>query len=128
MVATGLMELLKIIAPPYVLVASACFDISAEGSELPYASVGPGRGVVAERERQCGTLLFNAAGAYEDGYALWLGGVVPPDYGAFAECYSGPSEVRAVVFDFTQSGDQGNAESEIKEIGYEILFTETRTW
>ena len=36
-----------------------------------------------------GALSFNADGSYENGYTWQYGGVVAPNYGAFAECYAG---------------------------------------
>jgi hypothetical protein len=42
-------------------------------------------------------------GDFENGYTWTFGGVVPPDYGSFAECYSADF-VCAVEFLFTQSG------------------------
>lgn len=52
----------------------------------------------------CGTLLDNSDGTWEQAIA-WTGpGVAPPYYGAFAECYNGEGEVCAAQFAFTQLG------------------------
>ncbi|MFN8549557.1 MAG: hypothetical protein U0527_16680, partial [Candidatus Eisenbacteria bacterium] len=60
--------------------------------------------IAADPTRSC-SLVFNADGGYENGYAWQYGGVVAPDYGAFAECYTGAnSSLCSVVFDFTQTG------------------------
>lgn len=53
----------------------------------------------------CGERLMNAETQY-DGYAWQYGGVVPPDYGSWAECYEGAYEVCAAVFNLTQLGNQ----------------------
>lgn len=53
----------------------------------------------------CGTLSFNADGTYENGYTWQYGGVVAPNYGAFAECYAGTGLVCSVVLDLTQIGN-----------------------
>lgn len=52
----------------------------------------------------CGALLLNADGGYENAVSWEYGQVVPPFYGAFAECYSGDVGVCAVVIDYTQLG------------------------
>jgi hypothetical protein len=52
----------------------------------------------------CGTLFFNADGSYENGYAWQYGGVVAPDYGAFAEGYVTDQKACSVVLDLTQIG------------------------
>jgi len=46
----------------------------------------------------CGELLLNADGTWENGYS-WLDvESPPPDYGSFAECYSGDGEICALVY------------------------------
>ncbi|MFN8549650.1 MAG: hypothetical protein U0527_17190 [Candidatus Eisenbacteria bacterium] len=53
----------------------------------------------------CGTPLLHSDDSYEWAYGWAFGGVVPPDYGAFAECYSGDQlAVCSAFFDFTQVG------------------------
>jgi hypothetical protein len=73
-----------------------------------YADLGGGGvGRVDPRtEGGCGTLVMNADGTYENGYAWRYGGVVPPDYGAFAECYFGDAIVCAAIFDLSTTGTQ----------------------
>ncbi|MCC7144708.1 MAG: hypothetical protein IT349_21615, partial [Candidatus Eisenbacteria bacterium] len=41
----------------------------------------------------CGDLLLTADGTWEFGYSWGGGDAPPPEYGAFAECYSGEGEV-----------------------------------
>ncbi len=75
------------------------------------ASVGFGSGVVESGTdgTGCGSLNMNADGSYENGYAWQYGAVVPPYYGAFAECYatSGTESICSLVFDLTQVGLAG---------------------
>lgn len=54
----------------------------------------------------CGTLLMNSDSTYENGYGWSYGGTDPPDYGAFAECYTGQVRICSGVFDFTQAADR----------------------
>lgn len=63
----------------------------------------------------CGTLVFNADGTYENGFCWRYNGVVPPYYGAFAECYSSAEEVSvcSVVLDLTQLGTYAGQTSDI---------------
>jgi hypothetical protein len=61
-------------------------------------STGPGEGVVipSPDTNPCGGVLsLNFDGSAENGYCWQYGGIVPPTYGAFAECYdvSGPKWV-----------------------------------
>lgn len=72
------------------------------------ASVGAGQGTVTEVHGRpgCSSLVMNADETYEEGYAWRYGGIVPPDYGAFAERYFGSSQLCAAVFDFTATGAQ----------------------
>jgi len=53
-------------------------------------SVGAGHGVIlpGPDANPCGgTLVLNFDGSAENGYCWQYGGIVPPYYGAFAECY-----------------------------------------
>jgi hypothetical protein len=77
--------------------------MAAEYSETGYLQ-GGGYLVLGD-DSQCGTLLMNADGSYENGYCWQYGGVVPPDYGAFAECYFGEYKVCANIYDLTQVGN-----------------------
>ncbi len=90
-------------ALPFLLPCDRAF---AEG---PVDSVGPGLGVLQDdgaEGRGGTTLVFHADGSYENGYAWRYGGIVPPDYGAFAEKYPGEVEVTSALFDFSQVGNQ----------------------
>jgi hypothetical protein len=79
------------------------------------ASTGPGSGTLVESEDRgnCGTLLFNANGTYENGYAWRYGGITPPCFGAFAECYTGATRVCSVSFDFSAIGTQDGQSMDI---------------
>lgn len=68
--------------------------------------LAPGSPAVVESEGfGCGDLLLHAT-EHHCGYAWQYGGVVPPEYGSFAECYSGEFEICSAVFGFTQIGGQ----------------------
>lgn len=97
-----------------------CARTGAEGCDLDplsqdreldsnaVTSVGGGSGgaIVGERGG-CGSFVMNADDTHEGAYAWQYGGVVAPNYGAFAEPYSeGAVEVCAGVFDFTSVGGQ----------------------
>jgi hypothetical protein len=89
------------------LLAVAALVVGGSASAIDFAEVGTGQGVLVDPgDAQCGTLVFNADGSYENGYAWQYGGVVPPDFGAFAECYFFENEVCANVFDLSQVGGQ----------------------
>ena len=49
----------------------------------------------------CGELQSNADGTYENAYTWSSSAVSPPDYGAFAESFSGQATICAVVVDLT---------------------------
>ncbi|MFN8548630.1 MAG: hypothetical protein U0527_11875 [Candidatus Eisenbacteria bacterium] len=76
---------------------STCLGLD-EARHLP--SIDPG--AVVSSSSGCGTLLLNSDASYENGYAWNYGGVFPPYYGAFAECYDDAPAFCAVVFDFTK--------------------------
>lgn len=79
-------------------VASAAdFGKVHNGSEVIHGTVVTGDG-------GCGVLSMNADGTYENGYCWQYGGVVAPNYGAFAECYAGNGKVCSVDLDLTQVG------------------------
>jgi hypothetical protein len=61
----------------------------------------------------CGTLVFNADGTYENGFAWRYGGIVPPDYGAFAECYFGLTKLCSAVYDLSTTGTQAGQSMDI---------------
>ncbi|MFN8547264.1 MAG: hypothetical protein U0527_04645 [Candidatus Eisenbacteria bacterium] len=77
--------------------------------------IGRGRGERLERTNgePCGALIYRTDGPYETGYAWFYGGNVPPEYGAFAECYSGSYEVCGVSLDLTNAGFFGDGQFEI---------------
>jgi hypothetical protein len=64
---------------------------AAAGAMEPYGSIGPGRGITVPSDRPApcdGTLVMNYDGTADyDGYCWQYGGIAPPYYGAFAECY-----------------------------------------
>lgn len=68
----------------------------------------PGPGIASEEplRGECRSFLRNDDGTYEDGVAWQLGGVVAPDYGAWAEGYSGEKMISYAYFSFTQTGYQ----------------------
>ncbi len=67
------------------------------------AMVGPGHGTLLSDPAtdRCGSLLMNGDQSYEDGIAWREDALQPPYSGSFAECYSGPGEICAVVLDLT---------------------------
>lgn len=76
-------------------------------------SVGEGQGRLISEDGVAGDcigqpLLLNSDSTYENGYAWEYGGVREPNYGAFAECYSGTGTVCSVVLDLTQTGSQAD--------------------
>ncbi|MFN8549218.1 MAG: hypothetical protein U0527_14905 [Candidatus Eisenbacteria bacterium] len=54
----------------------------------------------------CGELLLHGDGSWETAYGWPYWYSPPPDYGAFAECYSGEGELCALVLWGTDSGVQ----------------------
>lgn len=89
-----------------LVIVSAILPVTTMALNLD--AVGPGNGIVvpSDRENPCpGSELFmNADGSYETGYAWQYGGVVPPDYGAFAEGYSAMGTVCGISYKFTTIG------------------------
>ncbi len=83
-------------------------SVSAAEHERVYSGTEVVHGTLIDsRDGGCGTLQVNADGSYENGYAWTYGGIVPPYYGAFAECYSGTNvNLCSAVFDLTQVGYQ----------------------
>ncbi len=97
------------IALPVILALSLAAGLAPQGRALSQENrihLGPEGGVlVADDERDCGTLMMHNEGEYYDGAYAWAyDGVVPPYYGAFAECYTGAFEVCSIVLDVTQIG------------------------
>ncbi|MFN8548190.1 MAG: hypothetical protein U0527_09585 [Candidatus Eisenbacteria bacterium] len=97
--------LLSILAAPTL---AADFSRVYNGDELIHGTLN------SAADGGCGTLLFNSDGSYENGYAWKYHGIVPPDYGSFAECFTVDySVVCSAVFDFTQVGFQGDATMDV---------------
>lgn len=90
-----------LIVATVLVLASARWSIG--GTSVQTGERWPGVGPSMARE-ECGTLLLNADASYENAIAWQYGGVAPPDYGSFAECYQGAHGVCAVVIDNTQVG------------------------
>lgn len=91
------------------LLASATLipAIAAAESEWSHR-VGPGSGTLSGSiEGGCGTLFMTSDGTYEDGYTWGGAGIVPPDFGAFAECIPGPVRLCSVVADLTRINELG---------------------
>jgi hypothetical protein len=64
-------------------------------------SVGHGQGIIlpSQDTNPCGgLLLLNFDGSAENGYCWQYGGIVPPYYGAFAECYDPGNGVQWVGY------------------------------
>ena len=86
--------------------------LAASASAVDYRRVHEGTETIhvtapSDTDGGCGTLLMSADGTYENGYGWDYAGVVPPYYGAFAECYSGTNvTVCSAEFDFSGSGWQ----------------------
>lgn len=93
------------------LLAVAALVAGASANAADFASTGYSTDTVLILEGGdggCGALVFNADGTYENGYAWRYGGIVPPDYGAFAEGYSATNpQLCSAVFDFSTTGDLG---------------------
>ncbi len=89
-----------------LILAAGPLRIDAAQSQEALIDLGPSHGaLVAEEERDCGTLMMHNEGEYYDGAYAWAyDGVALPYYGAFAECYSGACEVCSIVLDITQTG------------------------
>lgn len=72
------------------------------------AQTGPGSGVLIDTGREaCGTLGMNGDGSYENGFGVRHGFFSSDIGGTFAECFTGPANVCAMVFDLTTVFDFG---------------------
>jgi len=74
-----------------------------------HGSVGIGHGITipSQDTNPCnppGTLYLNYDGTAENGYCWQYGGIVPPYYGAFAECYSNVGSVCGIELYLTGIG------------------------
>ena len=90
-----------------LLLAAAALVAGVSANAANVASTGEGVGILNDNmDGSCGTLFFNADGTYENGYAWQYGGIVAPDYGAFAEAYDTVGLMAcSVVMDLTQTGN-----------------------
>ena len=74
-----------------ILLALLGLAVSAQAASPTHGSVGAGRGITLPHERSnpCpgSTFYLNYDGSAENGFCWQYGGIVPPYYGAFAECY-----------------------------------------
>jgi hypothetical protein len=97
------------------LLAVAALVVGAAANAAEYAETGYSTDTVLNDpgDGGCGTLVFNADGTYENGFAWRYGGIVPPDYGSFAECYFGPAKLCSGVFDFSTTGTQAGQSMDI---------------
>lgn len=94
----------------------ALFHLVFAGSSVAWAGDNavrfPSSAAIIEKGTggdSCGELLMNADGSYESAYAWAYGGIAPPAFGSFAECYQGEAAICAIVIDATaglfQSGN-----------------------
>lgn len=79
---------------------------TASAAVPTHASVGKGHGIdLPSRDANCwGTLAMNYDGSAENGFGWQYGGVAPPYYGAFAECFDAPSGIDGMVLKLTGDG------------------------
>lgn len=93
---------------------TGAIDPSRQGPEGSPATPGK-RTAPAPIRGGCGTFNLNADGSYENGFTWEYDCVQPPDWGAFAECYSGSgnTEVCSVVLDLTQIGNWSGQRADI---------------
>ena len=79
----------------------------AAGAVENHGSVGFGHGVIlpSQDTNPCnGVLCINFDGSAENGYCWQYGGIVPPYYGAFAECCTGPTTICGIELLLTGVG------------------------
>lgn len=84
---------------------------AANAAVLTHGSVGLGHGiqVPGHDSNPCnGVQLLNYDGSAENGYCWQYGGIVPPQYGAFAECYNYSGGVCGVALYLTSIGNPSN--------------------
>lgn len=81
--------------------AALAIGMSANAAQF---QTGPGSGVLVNgNDGGCGTyFLQNTDEAYDNGYSIGLGGIAAPDYGSFAECFSGNYEICSIVVDLSR--------------------------
>ncbi|MFN8548740.1 MAG: hypothetical protein U0527_12445 [Candidatus Eisenbacteria bacterium] len=82
------------------------------GRSPRWSVVAPTRGVTGLDEPSsatpCGDLRMTTDGHYEWYYGWGYEGIAAPDYGAFAECYSGSGRVCAIALDLLAVDDINN--------------------
>lgn len=78
----------------------------SDATVLTHGSVGRGHGVsLPSGDAGCnGTLSMNYDGSAENGYCWHYGGIVPPYYGAFAECYDAAGYITGIQLKLTSIG------------------------
>jgi len=85
----------------------ALLGVFGTANAANHGSVGIGHGVnvPGTDSNPCnGTLLLNYDGTAENGFCWQYGGIVPPYYGAFAECYGGATNVCGIELGLTGIG------------------------
>jgi len=81
---------------------------AANAAVLTHGSVGVGHGVQVPGKDSApcnGTQLLNYDGSAENGFCWQYGGIVPPNYGAFAECYNYTGNVCGIALYLTGIGN-----------------------
>jgi hypothetical protein len=85
---------------------------AANAAVLTHGSVGLGHGVQipSKDSAPCNAaLMLNYDGSAENGFCWQYGGVVPPMYGAFAECYNYTGGVCGIQLNLTSIGNPSQA-------------------
>ncbi|MEZ4651669.1 MAG: hypothetical protein R3E97_23275 [Candidatus Eisenbacteria bacterium] len=89
-----------------IALLAAASTLTNASDVVQETGVGVGT-LIGQSEGGCGTLLMNSDSTYENGYSWSYGGIVPPYYGAFVECYEGPAKVCSVIADLSSIPQQG---------------------
>jgi hypothetical protein len=99
-----------------MLLAVGALVVGAAANAAEYAELGyrTDTTLIDPGDNSCpdALLSMNHDGTSENGYAWRYGGIVAPDYGAFAECYPGGS-VCGAVFDLSTTGTQAGQSMDI---------------
>jgi hypothetical protein len=102
-----------------MLFALLCLAAAPAGAIETHGSLGPGGGITLpshDRNPCNGTLIIHYDGVDDcDGYCWQYGGIAPPYYGAFAECYD---------FDGTVCG----IELQLSSLGYPCFGCDLYVW
>jgi len=95
-----------------ILFSLICVLAGVANAVQNFGSVGKGHGVVVPKEDSdpCppSVLFLNFDGSAENGYCWQYGGIVPPYYGAFAECYDGTGTICGIQLHLTGIGNPCN--------------------